>query len=159
MKFEKIINTIGTIGLIISLAFLGYETHINTQTVRATSNDVINNTNIEFIRMLAENEELGTLFEDASASWAALDDDKKRTSNYLFIQYFRQNENMFYQNRIGVFDDDLWLSHKVIVTSYFHKNGVQEWWAVRRGAFSADFRNFLESSGKSADLKTIKDLQ
>ncbi|MEQ8907362.1 hypothetical protein [Ekhidna sp.] len=158
MKFEKIANSIGTIGLIISLVFLGYETHVNTQTVRATSNDVINNTNIEFIRMLAENEELGKLFEEASESWNELDETGKRTSNYLFIQYFRQNENMFYQNRIGVFDDDLWLSHKVIVTSYFHKNGVQEWWAVRRGAFSEDFRNFLEASDKSAGLKTIKDL-
>jgi hypothetical protein len=158
MKFEKVVNSIGTIGLIISLAFLGYETHVNTQTVRATSNDVINNTNIEFIRMLAENAELGKLFEEASESWNELDETGKRTSNYLFIQYFRQNENMFYQNRIGVFDDDLWLSHKVILTSYFHKNGVQEWWAVRRGAFSEDFRNFLESSGKSTSLKTIKDL-
>ncbi|MEQ9007908.1 MAG: hypothetical protein RLP12_08495 [Ekhidna sp.] len=81
MKFEKIANSIGTIGLIISLVFLGYETHVNTQTVRATSNDVINNTNIEFIRMLAENEELGKLFEEASESWNELDETGKRTSN------------------------------------------------------------------------------
>ena len=38
---------------------------------------------------MIENRELGELLEKATLSWADLNEDDKRTSNYIFIQLFQ----------------------------------------------------------------------
>ena len=159
MNYEILINSIGALGVILSVVFLAFQIKKNTQTVRANYYDSLNDTNVEFLRQLIENKELGKLFEKGTNSWNTLDEDDKRTSNYLFIQLFRHYENMYYQNKMEVFEAWLWNSHKNTLVSYFHHPGIQEWWKIRRQTFSGEFRLFLESSQKpDLAIKTIEEL-
>src|SRR5210317_1741211 len=111
MNYEILINALEASGVIISVIFLAFQIKKNTQTIRANYYDSLNDTNVEFLRQLVENRELGKLFEKGTISWNTLDEDDKRTSNYLFIQLFRHYENMFYQNKMKVFEAWLWSSH------------------------------------------------
>ena len=159
MNYEILINSIAAIGVILSVIFLAFQIKKNTQTVRANYYDSLNDSNIEFLRQLVENKELGKLFEKGTMSWNNLNEDDKRTSNYLFLQLFRHYENMYYQNKMGVFEAWLWDSHKNTLISYFHHEGVQQWWIIRRMTFSEEFRKFLESSKKPIEaIKTIEEI-
>jgi hypothetical protein len=159
MNYEIIINSIASIGVVLSVIFLAYEIKKNTQASRANYYDSLNKTNMEFLRQLVENRELGELLEKATSNWDNLNEDDKRTSNYLFIQLFRHWENMFYQHKLSVLDKQLWTNHLNTMIGYFHHDGTQEWWLKRKMAFAKDFRDFLEKTEKPKQIyPTIKDL-
>lgn len=114
---------------------------------------------MEYLRQMIENPALGKLMESAVNSWDDLNEDDKRTSNYLFIQLFRHWENMYYQHKLSVLDKRLWASHLNTMTGYFYHKGTQEWWRHRRMAFAEEFRCFLEKIEKPDIIyPTIKDL-
>ena len=159
MNYEIIINTVASLGVILSVFFLAYQIKKNTTAVKANYSDSLNTTNMEYLRQMIENPELGKLMENAVNSWDDLNEDDKRTSNYMLIQLFRHWENMYYQYKLSVLDKRLWASHLNTMTGYFHHKGTQEWWIHRRMAFAEDFRNFLEKTEKSDKIyPTIKDL-
>jgi len=159
MNYDVIINSVTSIVVILSVIFLAYQIKKNTEAVKANYYDSLNNTNMEFLRQLVENRELGKLLESATSCWDDLNEDDKRTSNYLFIQLFRHWENMFYQNKMSVLDKRLWSSHLNTMIGYFHHSGTQEWWFHRKMAFAKEFRDFLENTEKPAKIyPTIKDL-
>jgi len=66
MNYEIIINSIASIGVILSVIFLAYQIKKNTQASRANYYDSLNKTNMEFLRQLVENRELGELLEKAT---------------------------------------------------------------------------------------------
>ncbi len=66
---------------------------------------------------------------------------------------------MFYQNKMKVFEGWLWESHKNTMISYFHKQGIKEWWSFRKQSFSKEFGLFLENSKKPDEIyQTVEEL-
>lgn len=159
MNIDLVINILTSVGVIISVVFLAIQIKKNTQAVRSNFYDSFANSNIEFLNQLIMNNDLGRLFEKGIKSWSSLSVDDRRTSNYMFIQVFRIWENLFYQNKMKVLEPWLWQSNKNTIISYFHQNGIQEWWQVRRQSFSKEFVEFLEKSQKPEnEIKAIEDL-
>ena len=159
MNYELVINTVASLGVILSVFFLAYQIKKNTTAVKANYSDSLNTTNMEYLRQLIENPRLGELMERAVDSWEDMNEGDKRTSNYMFIQLFRHWENMYYQHKLSVLDKQLWSSHLNTMTGYFHHKGTREWWIHRRMAFAEDFRNYLENIEKPKKIyPTIKDL-
>jgi len=159
MNYEIAINLIGSIGVVLSVIFLAFQIKKNTDAVKANFYDSLNNTNIEFLKQLVEHERLGKILEKGTESWHNLNIDDKRTANFLFIQLYRHWENMFYQNKMKVFEGWLWTSHKNTMLSYFDKNGIKEWWSFRKQSFSKEFGEFLENSSKPNEVyKTVEEL-
>ncbi|SHO62634.1 hypothetical protein [Algoriphagus zhangzhouensis] len=160
MDLELGISLLTSIGVIVSVIFLAIEIKKNTEAVRSNFYDSFANSNREFLNQLIVDKELGKLFEKGTKSWNNLGEDDKRTSNYLYIQMFRIWENLFYQNKMEVLEPWLWNSNKNTIISYFHLNGIQEWWKFRRQSFSREFVDFLEKSEKPEnEIKVIEDLQ
>ncbi|SFS93322.1 hypothetical protein SAMN04487906_2182 [Zhouia amylolytica] len=159
MTLETGISLLTSIGVIISVIFLAIEIKKNTQAVRSNFYDSFANSNREFLNQLIANNDLGKLFEKGTKSWKTLEEDDKRTSNYMYIQLFRIWENLYYQNKMKVLEPWLWQSNKNTIVSYFYLNGIQEWWQFRRQSFSKEFVDFLEKSKKPTnEIKVIEDL-
>ena len=72
------------------------------------------------------------------------------------ISQFRRYENLHYQHRAGLVDEDFWVGHRENILWFFHQPGMQAWWKDKRLAFSESFRDFVESSSP-ADLASPKD--
>ncbi|WP_274473874.1 hypothetical protein [Mangrovimonas aestuarii] len=159
MNLELAINLLTSVGVIVSVIFLAIEIKKNTQAVRSNFYDSFANSNREFLHQLIVDRDLGKLFEKGTKSWNELNEDDKRTSNFMYIQLFRIWENLFYQNKMKVLEPWLWISNRNTIISYFHLNGIQEWWKIRRQSFSKEFVEFLENSEKPDNvIKVIEDL-
>lgn len=159
MNLELAINLLTSVGVIVSVIFLAIEIKKNTQAVRSNFYDSFANSNREFLHQLIVDRDLGKLFEKGTKSWNDLNEDDKRTSNFMYIQLFRIWENLFYQNKMKVLEPWLWISNRNTIISYFHLNGIQEWWKIRRQSFSKEFVEFLENSEKPDNvIKVIEDL-
>lgn len=159
MSIDTLVNLLTSVGVIITVIFLAIEIKKNTQAVRSNFYDSFANSNREFLSQLITDPELGKLFEKGTSNWNSLNEADKRTSNFLYIQMFRLWENLFYQSKMKFLEPWLWESNKNTIISYFHLNGIQEWWQFRRQSFSKEFVNFLENSSKPQnDIKIIEDL-
>ena len=64
---------------------------------------------------------------------------------------FRSFENLYFQYRSGLVNEDFWAGHRENILWFFHRPGMQIWWSEKRLAFSKGFRAFLEDS-KASDL-------
>lgn len=159
MSLEIAVNLLASVAVVISVVFLAIEIKKNTQATRSNFYDSFANSNREFLHQLIMDRDLGKLFEKGTKSWKSLNEDDKRTSNYVYIQMFRIWENLYYQNKMKVLEPWLWDSNKNTIISYFHLNGIQEWWQFRKQSFSKEFVDFLENSEKpNNEIKVIEDL-
>jgi hypothetical protein len=114
--------------------------------------DSLSETNIELLKPLVEDKELAKNFaknfEKVVENWKNLDIDNERRINFLFKEFFKTWESWYYQYRKSTLESWVWESHKNVMFSYFNKPGVQEWWSLRRQAFSKESRDFLENSSE-----------
>jgi len=65
-------------------------------------------------------------------------------------------ENLFFQHRAGLVDDDFWQGHNENIIWYFHRPGMQVWWKEKRLSFSKSFRDYLETT-RIADVLSPAD--
>lgn len=75
-----------------------------------------------------------------------LNEDEWMQFALLGISQFRRYENLYFQHRSNLVDDDFWEGHKENMLWFFHRPGMQVWWKDKRLSFSKGFREFLEST-------------
>jgi hypothetical protein len=102
----------------------------------------------EFLLPLIQNHELAQCFERAIDRRSQLSYDEQVQATYLLTQLFRNWESAFYQYRQGTLEPWLWEAWRQVILSYFHQPGVQDWWQLRRSAYSTPLQDFLESSSR-----------
>lgn len=148
---------LGAVGVIASLIFVGLQVRQNTRSVRASTYDSMVRSNGEWISSIIADPELAAGFEAAVSSWSDVKHDPRFM--YLLTQLFRHWENSFVQYRQGTLDPSLWATWERIIVSYFHQPGIQDWWRIRRHAYSPEFAAFLESSTPpEARIRTTRQL-
>lgn len=103
--------------------------------------------------LLAADRDVAHIYGKGMADPAALQEEEFLRFNLLGIAQFRRYENLFYQYRSGLIDNDFWDGHRENILWFFYQPGHQMWWKDKRLAFSKSFRDFLESS-RPSDLKS-----
>lgn len=78
-----------------------------------------------------------------------LNEDEWMQFTLLGISQFRRYENLFFQHRANLVNDDFWAGHRENMVWFYHRPGIQVWWREKRLSFSMSFRDFLE--GTTAD--------
>jgi hypothetical protein len=150
---------VAAVGVIASLIYVGMQIRQNTRSMRAATYDSLVRSNGDWLAPIIQDGELAASFEMAVASWAKVEEAQRPRVMYLLTQLFRHWENAFFQQEQGTLAPSLWLTWQRIILSYFHQPGIQEWWQLRRTAYSTEFREFLEtSSPPSSGLRTTLQL-
>lgn len=143
---------LGAAGVIASLIFVGIQVRQNTRSMRASTYDSMVRSNGEWLAAVIADPALADGFEAAVGNWRGVKAEDRARIMYLLTQLFRHWENSFFQYRQGTLDAGLWMTWEGIMVSYFHQPGIQEWWKVRRHAYSTDFRAFLEGSSPPKEM-------
>ena len=150
---------VGAAGVIASLIYVGVQVRQNTRSMRAATYDSLVRSNGDFLALIIQDATLAASFEIAVASWAEVEEVQRPRVMYLLTQLFRHWENAFFQQQQGTLEPSLWLTWQGVILSYFHQPGIQEWWRLRRTAYSTEFREFLEaSSPPSSGLRTTRQI-
>lgn len=150
---------VGATGVIASLIFVGFQVRQNTRSVRAATYDSLVRSNGQWLDSIIQDAHLASGFEHVVESWDTVDEADRPRLMYLMTQLFRHWENAFFQHRQGTLETTLWETWEAIILSYFHQPGVQQWWQLRRHAYSLEFRDFLEASTPPASsIRTTRQL-
>jgi len=150
---------VGAIGVIASLIYVGMGVRQNTRSMRAATYDSLVSSNGDWLWPVINDPVLAANFEIAVASWAEVPKEQRTRIMYLLTQLFRHWENAYFQQEQGTLAPSLWETWRGIILSYFHQPGIQEWWQLRRTAYSNEFRGFLEaSSPPAASIRTTRQI-
>lgn len=144
--FELIANTIGTVAVLLTVVYLALQ--IKRSTAATYSQTYQNATQAlgEMAAICGESKEKAQLFSVGMTEPKKLDEAEYLQFAYLGVSLFRRYENVFFQYKQGMIDDDFWLGHRDNLLWFFHQAGTQIWWQERRSGFSRSFRDFLEST-------------
>jgi hypothetical protein len=149
---------IAATGVIVSLFYLAAQIRQNTRSMRAVVVDSLAHSLVDLLGPQAQNPESLGAFSAVTENWdAATEEDRARTLPFIFAT-FKVFENAWFQQRQGTLDRQQWEGWDAYIRIYFHRPGVKTWWSMRRAAFAAGFRNYLEGSQPVKDLPPISRL-
>ena len=152
-------ETVGGAGVIATLIYLAVQVRQNTRSVRAATYDAMVRSSGDFRLPLIQDARLAKNFEQAVEDWDKLDAEYRASVMYILTQLFRIWENAYFQHRQNTLEPGLWAAWRGVMLSYFHQPGVQEWWKYRAHAYSAEFRELLESSPPpAAGIRTTQQI-
>jgi hypothetical protein len=97
-------------------------------------------------------------FSAVVENWhGATEEDRARALPLIFAT-FKLFENAWFQQRQGTLAAEQWEGWDVYIRIYYHRPGVKAWWAMRKQAFAAGFRSYLETSRAIQDVPSIEQL-
>jgi hypothetical protein len=102
---------------------------------------------------IAASAETSCIYQTGLSSPSQLEEKESFRFALLLISQFRRYENLFFQHRSGLIDEEYWIAQRENMLWFFHRSGVQTWWKEKRLAFSQSFRTFLEGSNPT-ELKS-----
>lgn len=145
---QAVAEAIGAVAVVASLIYLAVQIRQNTRAVRAATYDAMVRGSGEFLRPMIDDAELARAFELVAEDWnhPEVSAEARTRAMYLLTQLFREWENAYYQWRQGTLEYWLWKAWETVILSYYHHPGIQQWWRLRRMAFSEPFQAFLEMS-------------
>ena len=158
MKLEAvnaIAQLIAAFGVIVSLFYLAAQIRQNTRSMRAVVVDSLAHSLVDLLGPQAQNPESLQAFSAVTENWnTARDEDRARAVPFIFAT-FKLFENAWFQQRQGTLDRQQWEGWDAYIRIYYHRPGVKTWWPMRRAAFAAGFRDYLENTDPVEGLPPI----
>lgn len=137
---------LGSLGVLLSLFYLAIQIKRNTEAERtSTYQKVVSDFGV-FNQTMAASPDLLNLFVEGMERFENRSTEEKARLSQMFFLCFHYFENMYYQQRKGYMEQEVWMGWKRLMLAYFARPGFQQWWAMRRGAFSESFAIFLETA-------------
>ena len=139
MSGKAIRETLGFIGLIASLVFVGMEIRQNTAVARAQSRQGLTENYLEYNMTLAADADLFDLHYRMWVLEDVLEEaDQARARRTMFTS-LRMLENVFLQVDDGVVDESVFQSYGWVDRDDFRTGVFRDWWGQSRNRFNLDF--------------------
>ena len=155
---SSIAQIVAAIGVIASLFYLAAQIRQNTKSQRSIVVDSLTGSLIALLEPQAADPKLTRSLAAAVEDWdGAGEEDRLRAVATLFA-LFKLFENAWFQQRQGTLEREQWEGWDLYIRVYFHRPGVQVWWAGRRGMFAVGFRNYVESTKPISGVRPLSEL-
>jgi hypothetical protein len=148
MKWNRVREAVGFLGVVASLLFVGAEIRQNTAATRGQTRQELAALNQEFLVLLTQDSVFSELFFRAWVEGGDLDPSEVRRAEMMMTLQMRRLENVFFQYQEGLVDETALRSYGLQDVNMSNLR-FEEWWIDKnwRAAFHPDFVQFLESGG------------
>ena len=153
---SAIAGTLAAVAVALTVVYLAIQIQKNTLATRSQTYYLATAALSEAASILASNEELARIYRTGLSTPSELAEDNYYRFAMYSISQFRRYENLFFQHRSGLVDDEFWGGQSDNMKWFFYRPGMQSWWKDRRLTFSKSFREYLESSNET-DLAPQQD--
>lgn len=139
---------IATVGVILSLLFVGFEIRQNTAIARGQARQDLAQLNQEWLVLIAQDTEFEALWNDAfGPNVRHLSPDEERRAQYIMTIHMRRLENVYLQYREGLVDASALRNYGFAQIEMFRRPEFERYWIDQgwRKGFDAEFADFLDS--------------
>jgi len=136
MTGKSIRDTLGFVGVVLSLLFVGAELRQNTTVARAQTRQALTDAYADFAMTMATEPAI-------QQEWSEqfIDDPSGAPSpaSWMMWAMMRQLENVYLQFREDVIDESVFHSYGWTANPTYRQQGFQAWWTDVRERFHPDF--------------------
>ena len=148
MKKEAVRETIGFLGVVASLVFVGLEIRQNTSVARGQTRQELEAMNQAWLYQITADSNYSDLWYRAWIAGGEVAPDEEYRATMMIVQFMRRLENIYFQHAEGLVDDSALRSYGLQdIGMFFALDRFQTWWVdrSRREAFHPDFVEFVEA--------------
>ncbi len=150
---SAVAGILAAIFVAISVVYLALQVKGTVQATRSQTYYIATAALGEIAALIASNQELARIIRIGFITPESLNEDEYTQFGYLCVTFLRRYENVYFQYKLGLIDDDFWDGHRENLLWVFRRPGMQRIWKDRKNSFSKMFREYLESSD-SIELAT-----
>ena len=155
---NAIAQLVAALGVIASLFYLAAQIRQNTRSQRSVVVDSLTSSLIALLGPQSSDPQLTRAFASATEDWEGASwEDRSRALTTLFA-LFKLFENAWFQQRQRTLDREQWEGWDLYIRVYYHRPGVQVWWADRRGMFAVGFRKYVEATKPVSGVSPLSQL-
>jgi len=143
-------QALGTMALVLTVVYLAVQIRKNRIATQSQTHYLATAAGAQTAGSIASSEDLSRIYRVGLSAPDQLQQDESFRFALLAISQFRRYENLYFQQRAGLIDEDYWIAQCENILWFFHRPGIQAWWMEKRLTYSKGFRDFLESSSPAA---------
>ena len=152
-----IAEIIATIGVIISLVYLGVQIRSQTtETSLASGIEMVNQMNDVYADM-STHRDVAVLWLKGLQDFHSLDNPEKVQFSALLSRFMRMMEAMFNQYHQQRFDAQVWAGLDEALKDICRYPGLKTWWSIRDHWFSEEFKIHVSQQLSREDLPRLYD--
>jgi hypothetical protein len=140
---SAIAEVTGTVGIIVSLIYLGFQIRSQTVEARITGLDNAVGELNNIYESLSGDEKFAALFLKALQDFDSLSDVERIRFSAHMSRFMRGAEAMFHRSKWGRIDDEVFAGITQGLKDICTYPGTKSWWLTREHWFSKEFRAFL----------------
>ena len=125
---SAIASILAAIAVALTVVYLAIQIRKNTLATRSQTYHLATTALAEAAALLAANEEMARIYRIGLSTPDDLEEDEYFRFAMYGISQFRRYENLFFQHRSGLIDDDFWIGHSENKLWFFQSPGIQAWW-------------------------------
>ena len=144
-ELSQIAQAPGSVAVIASLIFVGWQTRQNTITTRAASHHAVSEALNRLNILWARDGEVTRIWLTGIRDRRALSPEDQWRFDSTIRAYLHVCETMYLQADLGAGDFGIVMAEEKGIRTVFASEGVREWWAGNPYGFSQGFRNYVES--------------
>jgi hypothetical protein len=137
---------VAAVAVVVSLVYLAVQIRQNSRWLRASIVQAVAGSFMDFNQTVAANPQLMRVYQIGLEDFARLSEEERRQFLHLITSVFRFAEQMFYQYRRGTLEEQMWQGYAENILFIYQQPSVRQWWEIRRGMFSEEFREYLANS-------------
>ena len=142
-------QTVAVVALLLSIIFVGLQIRQNTKALKSTSHHAITDSFNQLNVLIGTDPKAGRIWRLGLGGPENLDVDEQMSFSFLCLGYMRIFETLYFQNKNGTMDAQLFESKRRSIVAGFPFPGWRAWWATNTLSFSDEFRTFIDEAMQS----------
>jgi hypothetical protein len=145
LSISDVTGIIQTIAVVISLIYLAIQVKDSTKATKGATYQSIISAFAEIESRISQDEKVARIYRLGQKNFEKLNEDETTQFNLIIGSFFNFYENLYYQYRNKLLEEELWASWCRTMRKNLEEKGVGTWWNLKRHLFSKSFREYVES--------------
>jgi hypothetical protein len=142
-EISQISQTLGSVAVVASLIFVGFQIRQNTKATRAASHHAVSEALNRVNLLWARNREMTRIWLSGMSDRRGLTPEDRWRFDSTVRAYLHVCETMYMQANLGAGDLGIVAAEENGIKIVFSSEGVREWWDENPFGFSPEFRDYV----------------
>jgi len=143
-EYALMAEIVGSIAIVLSLGFVGFEVHQNNQTNIQTATQAVVSVHIESMRLLSRDRELACIYSRGVQDYKSLRGSERVRLSGFFLAIYYGIQEMWTLFEQGAMEPDVWSGFESQAHEITSLPGFRQWYATRRQWFGGAFQAYLD---------------
>jgi len=143
-EVSQVSQTIGSVGVVASLLFVGFQIRQNTKATQAASHHAVSEALNRLNFLWARNGEIARIWLSGLSDRSALTPEERWRFDSMIRAYLHVCETMYTQADLGAGDFGIVMAEENGIKTVFSSESVRDWWVANPFGFSSAFRDYVE---------------